>query len=75
MLAPGMTYEVAGRLYAPFNQLAAVDSNARRAIAELVRDARAAGKPAIVTVNNNAEGSAPLSIEGLAREILEVMKR
>jgi uncharacterized protein YecE (DUF72 family) len=73
MLAPGMTYETAGRLYAPFNKLAAVDANARRAIAELTRDARAAGRPVLVTVNNNAEGSAPLSIEGLAREILELM--
>jgi uncharacterized protein YecE (DUF72 family) len=74
LLASGMTYEAAGRLYAPFNRLAAVDANARRAIAELARDARAAGRPAIVTVNNNAEGSAPLSIEGLAREIIEVME-
>jgi uncharacterized protein YecE (DUF72 family) len=75
LLAPGMTYEAAGRLYAPFNRLQAVDENARRAIAELVRDALAAGRPSIVTVNNNAEGSAPLSIEGLAREIVKVTRR
>lgn len=74
LLAPGMTYEAAGRLYAPFNRLAAVDENARRAIAELTRDALSAGRPAIVTVNNNAEGSAPLSIEGLAREIVRVTR-
>jgi hypothetical protein len=51
-----------------------VDENARRAIAELTRDALAAGRPSIVTVNNNAEGSAPLSIAGLAREIVRVTR-
>jgi hypothetical protein len=76
LLAPGMTYEATARLYAPFNRLAAPDPAARRAIAELARDALAAGpagpagRPFLCTVNNNAEGCAPLSIAGLAREIV-----
>lgn len=70
LLAPGMTYEAAGRLYAPFDRLVSPDRDARRAIADLAREAHVAGRPLLCTVNNNAEGSAPLSIEGLAREIL-----
>lgn len=69
LLGPGMTYEDAGRRYAPFNRLQAPDENARRALATLARNALAAGRPFVCTVNNNAEGCAPLSIEALARAI------
>jgi uncharacterized protein YecE (DUF72 family) len=71
LLAPNMTYEVAGRAYAPFDRIHKPDGQARRALSALARKALAAGRPFICTVNNNAEGSAPLSIEALAREILE----
>jgi uncharacterized protein YecE (DUF72 family) len=71
MLGPGMTYEAAGRLYAPFNRIVAPDPEARRILAVLARIALAADRPFLCTVNNNAEGSAPLSIEALAREIVE----
>jgi len=71
LLGPGMTYEDAGRLYAPFNRLHAPDEAARRNLATLARTALAAGRPFVCTVNNNAEGSAPLSIEALARRIVE----
>ena len=37
----------------------------RRAGAELIRRAIRAGVPAYVFVNNRAEGSAPLTIEGI----------
>jgi uncharacterized protein YecE (DUF72 family) len=70
MLGPNMTYETAGRLYAPFNRLAAPDLAARRAVADLAREAVAAGRPFLCTINNNAEGSAPLSIVELARDIV-----
>jgi hypothetical protein len=70
MLGPNMTYETAGRLYAPFNRLVAPDLAARRAVADLAREAVAAGRPFLCTINNNAEGSAPLSIVELAREIV-----
>lgn len=69
LLGPGMTYEDAGRRYAPFNRLQAPDENARRALTALARNALAAGRPFVCTVNNNAEGCAPLSIEALARAI------
>ncbi|HBL27997.1 MAG TPA: DUF72 domain-containing protein [Acidobacteria bacterium] len=70
LLGPGMTYEEAGRRYAPFDRLQREDPDARQALAELAREALAAGRPFLCTVNNNAEGCAPLSILGLAREIV-----
>jgi uncharacterized protein YecE (DUF72 family) len=70
LLGGDMTYETAGRAYAPFNRLAAPDPAARRAVADLAREARAAGRPFLCTINNNAEGCAPLSIVELAAEIV-----
>lgn len=70
LLGPGMTYEEAGRLYAPFNKLVAPDESARNGLARLAHNAIAAGRPFVCTVNNNGEGSAPLSIEALARRIV-----
>jgi len=70
LLGPGMTYEEAGRRYAPFNRLAAPDPASRQAVADLARAALAAGRPFLCTINNNAEGCAPLSAVELAREIV-----
>ena len=71
LLGPGMTYEEAGRRYAPFNRLAAPDPSNRRAVADLAREALAAGRTFLCTINNNAEGSAPLSAVELAKEIMD----
>ena len=71
LLGSGMTYEEAGRRYAPFNRLAAPDPGNRRAVAELAREALAAGRTFLCTINNNAEGSAPLSAVELAKEIVD----
>jgi len=70
LLAPDMTYEQAGRQYAPFDRIHQPDEAGRRALTALARNALAVGRPFICTVNNNAEGSAPLSIEALARAIV-----
>lgn len=70
LLGAGMTYEEAGRRYAPFNRLAAPDPTNRKAVADLAREALAAGRSFLCTINNNAEGSAPLSAVELAREIV-----
>lgn len=70
LLASGMTYEEAGRSYAPFDRIQKEDPAARHALAELAREAQPAGRPFLCTVNNNAEGCAPLSIVELAREIV-----
>jgi hypothetical protein len=39
-------------------------------VADLTREAVAAGRPFLCTINNNAEGCAPLSAVELAREIV-----
>lgn len=71
LLGEAGTYEAAARRFAPFNRLAAPDLAARRAWAELARQALAAGRRFLLTVNNNAEGCAPLSITALARAIVD----
>jgi hypothetical protein len=70
LLGPGETYEEAGRRFAPFDRLQEEDPVARRQIATLARQGLARGQSILVTVNNNAEGSAPLSISRLAAEIV-----
>lgn len=70
LLGPDMTYEEAGSRYAPFNRMAAPDVPNRQAVADLAREALAAGRRFLCTINNNAEGCAPLSIVELAREIV-----
>jgi uncharacterized protein YecE (DUF72 family) len=70
LLGSGATYETASKRFAPFNRLAAPDRTARRALAELAREALAAGRRFLLTVNNNAEGCAPLSIVEFAQEIV-----
>lgn len=74
LLGSGMTYEEAGRRYAPFDRIQKEDPAARRALAEMAREAHAAVRPFLCTVNNNAEGCAPLSIVGLAEEIVEGLR-
>lgn len=69
MLGHGRGYEEARDLYAPFDRLAAPDPESRASVAGLVRRAVDAGKQGLVVVNNKAEGSSPLSIVGLAREV------
>jgi uncharacterized protein YecE (DUF72 family) len=70
LLGSGSTYEEAGKRFAPFDRILAPDPGARRALAELARATLAAGRRFLLTVNNNAEGSAPLSIAALAGEVL-----
>lgn len=69
MLGSGASYEAASQRFAPFDRLAAPDPGARQALAGLAREALAAGRRVLLTVNNNAEGCAPLSIVALAREL------
>lgn len=68
MLHPSQEYEAAREAWAPFSRLAAPDPGNRREVASLAQRLAALGKRVLVIVNNKAEGSAPLSIEGLARE-------
>ena len=67
-LHAGRDYEGAKADYFPFNRLVEIDSASRHALARLAR-AAADDRDVFITVNNKAEGSAPLSVLGLAEAI------
>jgi uncharacterized protein YecE (DUF72 family) len=69
LLHPGESYEGARGRFAPFDRLQASDAAARGAIATVVAEALQSGREALVIVNNKAEGSAPLSVVELARQM------
>lgn len=71
MLHAGEEYEGAKERYAPFNALVDEDPGSRREAAAVCRVAASLGRDAYVIVNNKAEGSAPLSVPKLIREIVE----
>jgi uncharacterized protein YecE (DUF72 family) len=69
MLGAGMRYEEAADRYAPFDRLVDEDPDTRAEIAERAITAAAREVPVYVVANNKAEGSAPLTLFALAREI------
>ncbi len=68
-LHAGLAYQEAKDLYAPFNKLVEEDLPTRQALAELAHTTATRGRNVFITINNKAEGSAPLSVEALARAI------
>jgi uncharacterized protein YecE (DUF72 family) len=62
-------YEDAKKTYEPFNRLVDPDPATRAVLAKVAAATAAAGLPAIITINNKAEGSAPLSVLELGRAI------
>ena len=75
MLGGDQKYEAALERYAPFDRIVDGDRASRTAIASLCAEALCAGRPAFVTVNNKAEGSAPLSVFALAEAIRQARSR
>ncbi|HSN73106.1 MAG TPA: DUF72 domain-containing protein [Steroidobacteraceae bacterium] len=71
MLHPGLSYESARERYRPFTHLVDPDPEQRRSVAALCMTAARQRIPTYVIANNKAEGSAPLTVFELAREILE----
>ncbi|EMH2978090.1 DUF72 domain-containing protein [Burkholderia multivorans] len=71
----GFKYEQAKAKYEPFDKLVDEDPATRSALAELAARYALAGQPVIITINNKAEGSAPLSCIALAREIAAACAR
>jgi uncharacterized protein YecE (DUF72 family) len=69
MLGAGMKYEEARERYAPFNRLIDEDPETRGEIAGRTVVAAMRNIPVYVVANNKAEGSAPLTLFALAREI------
>ncbi len=62
-------YEDAKRQYGNFNALVDPDPETRNTLARVIRGTTGAGHAAYVTVNNKAEGSAPLSVVALAEAV------
>jgi uncharacterized protein YecE (DUF72 family) len=59
-------YEEAKALYEPFDRLVDPDPDTRQVLARVIAATAAAGFHSFVTINNKAEGSAPLSVLELA---------
>ncbi len=66
----GLRYNQAKAQWAPFDKLQAPDPDTRAALARAVVATLTEGYRAFVTINNKAEGSAPLSVVELAKAIL-----
>lgn len=69
MLHPRHTYAAAREAWAPFDRVRQPDPASRVEVAELAKSVASAGGTALVVVNNKAEGSSPMSIISLAREL------
>lgn len=70
MLPPGATYEARRQQCAPFDRLQDVQAEMRDDVVALFQRAVRAGRTLLITVNNKAEGSAPLTIRALAERIV-----
>jgi len=68
-------YESARDAYAPFNRLVDPDPETRQQLARVIAGTVANGVLAYVTLNNKAEGSAPLSIAALAQAVLDLRRK
>ncbi len=69
LLPQGLGYEAAREAFAPFDRLQAIDPEMRRDAARLWEACRAAGKRLYLIVNNKAEGSSPLTVRALLKEL------
>jgi uncharacterized protein YecE (DUF72 family) len=74
-LHSGYRYEQAKARYEPFDKLVDEDPHTREALAELAARYALAGQSVLITTNNKAEGSAPLSCAKLARAIADEFLR
>lgn len=68
-------YEDAEKLYGPFDKIVDPDPETRATLAKVISGTTRAGQHAYVTVSNNAEGCAPLTIASLARDIAGLLPR
>ncbi|MEZ5506394.1 MAG: DUF72 domain-containing protein [Gammaproteobacteria bacterium] len=62
-------YEHAKDQYSPYDRLIDPDPDTRAALAKVIAGTVGAGQSAYVTLSNKAEGSAPLSVLALAKDV------
>jgi uncharacterized protein YecE (DUF72 family) len=68
-------YEAAKTSYEPFDKLVDEDPATREQLARVIAGTVKGGQQALVTINNKAEGSAPLSVNKLAEAALEQISK
>jgi uncharacterized protein YecE (DUF72 family) len=68
-------YKDAKALYEPFDKLIDEDIETRETLAKVISGTTSAGQLAFITINNKAEGSAPLSVEKLAQTVLALTSK
>ena len=68
-------YKDAVQRYSPFARLVDEDLDTRSILARVIIATTQAGHPVYATLNNKAEGSAPLSVVALAREVGDQLLR
>ncbi|MFY9513543.1 MAG: DUF72 domain-containing protein [Rubrivivax sp.] len=69
-LQRGLRYTQARERWEPFDRIQAPDPATREALARVMAGTLKAGRRVFVTINNKAEGSAPLSVIALAEALL-----
>jgi uncharacterized protein YecE (DUF72 family) len=67
-------YEEAKSLYEPFDKLVDPDPETRDVLARVIVATAAAGFHCYVTINNKAEGCAPLSVQELAKAVIASLR-
>jgi uncharacterized protein YecE (DUF72 family) len=70
MLPPGRNYGAQKDAFEPFDKIVAPQQEMRDDVCQLIREACERGFPIFVYVNNKAEGSAPLTIRAIARQLV-----
>ena len=71
LLRPGSWYDDQRERFTPFDRLVEPDTTMRADVVSVVRRAVARGRRAFVLVNNKAEGSSPLTVTALARQLAQ----
>ena len=66
-------YDDAKKAYQPFNELVDPHPVTRNMLAQIIARIAEAGFTAHVTINNKAEGSAPLSVVELAKVVVNCL--
>jgi uncharacterized protein YecE (DUF72 family) len=70
LIPPGQKYEVLREAYAPFDRIVVEQPLMRRHVIRIIQVSLDLGNQIFVIVNNKAEGSSPLTVEGLIRLLL-----
>lgn len=68
-------YEKAKQLYGNFDRIVDADIETRQALSRVASATASAGHPAIITIGNKAEGSAPRSVLALSEAIVERLRQ